>query len=164
RVLDMRALGRCERGRPRAVAEGTRTARAGPVRPSLPSPGTRHLGAMPHLRPALQSREGGPGTTPRPSIIPRLVNNGPGQQRAGRSNSGGASTGPPQNRGPFGGRVLYVVTGPPASGKSTWVRAHAKPGDVVVDYDILAGALSGAPSGNPHDHPEPIRTVAFKAR
>lgn len=60
--------------------------------------------------------------------------------------------------------MLYVVTGPPASGKSTWVRAHAKPGDVVVDYDILAGALSGAPSGNPHDHPEPIRTIAFKAR
>jgi hypothetical protein len=60
--------------------------------------------------------------------------------------------------------MLYVVTGPPAGGKSTWVRGRAKPGDVVVDYDLLAGALSGPHRGDPHDHPEPVRTVAFKAR
>ena len=60
--------------------------------------------------------------------------------------------------------MLYVVTGPPAGGKSTWVRGRAKPGDVVVDYDLLAGALSGPHQGDPHDHPEVIRQVAFRAR
>jgi hypothetical protein len=60
--------------------------------------------------------------------------------------------------------VLYVVTGPPAGGKSTWVRGQAKPGDVVVDYDLLAGALSGPRQGDPHDHPQPVRTIAYKAR
>lgn len=60
--------------------------------------------------------------------------------------------------------MLYVVTGPPASGKSTWVRAHAKPGDIVVDYDLMAGALSGPHQADPYDHPEPLRSVTFKAR
>lgn len=59
---------------------------------------------------------------------------------------------------------LIVVTGPPASGKSTWVRAHAKPGDVVVDYDLIAGALSVPGSGTPHDHRGAVRDVAFRAR
>ncbi|MDX3110161.1 hypothetical protein PW035_55800, partial [Nonomuraea angiospora] len=35
---------------------------------------------------------------------------------------------------------------------------------MVVDYDLIAGALSGPHSGHPHDHPEPVRTIAFKAR
>lgn len=60
--------------------------------------------------------------------------------------------------------MLYVVTGPPAGGKSTWVRGHAKAGDVVVDYDLLAGALSGPHQGDPHNHPEAVRKVAFRAR
>lgn len=60
--------------------------------------------------------------------------------------------------------MLWVVTGPPAGGKSTWVRGRAKPGDVVVDYDLLAGALSGSHQGDPHSHPEPIRSIAYKAR
>lgn len=57
-----------------------------------------------------------------------------------------------------------MICGPPAGGKSTWVRGHAKPGDVVVDYDLLAGALSGPHQGDSHDHPEPIRSIAFRAR
>lgn len=44
------------------------------------------------------------------------------------------------------------------------MRGQAKPGDVVVDYDLLAGALSGPHSGDPHRHPEPVRTIAFRAR
>lgn len=60
--------------------------------------------------------------------------------------------------------MLIVVTGPPAGGKSTWVRGQAKAGDVVVDYDLLAVALSGPHRGDPHGHAEPIRTIAFKAR
>lgn len=54
--------------------------------------------------------------------------------------------------------MLTVVTGPPAGGKSTYVRAHAKPGDVVIDYDLIAQALSaGAVS-------EAVTKVAQRAR
>lgn len=59
--------------------------------------------------------------------------------------------------------ALIVVTGPPAGGKSTWVREHARPGDIIVDYDLLAGALT-APSADAHDHTRTVRDVAFRAR
>lgn len=59
--------------------------------------------------------------------------------------------------------MLTVVIGPPAAGKSTWVREHAKPGDVVLDYDVLAVALT-APGGDPHDHAPAVATVAKAAR
>jgi hypothetical protein len=39
--------------------------------------------------------------------------------------------------------VLYVVTGPPAAGKSTWIQAHAKASDVVIDLDRITMALTG---------------------
>ena len=44
--------------------------------------------------------------------------------------------------------MLYVVTGPPAAGKSSWIEARARPTDVVIDLDRLTAALSGpgAPS------------------
>jgi hypothetical protein len=44
--------------------------------------------------------------------------------------------------------VLYVITGPPAAGKSSWIEARARPTDVVIDLDRLTAALSGpgAPS------------------
>lgn len=58
---------------------------------------------------------------------------------------------------------LIVVTGPPAAGKSTWVRSKARPGDIVIDYDRLAQALQ-ANSGDTHDHPKAVRAVAFRAR
>ena len=60
--------------------------------------------------------------------------------------------------------MLYVVTGPPAAGKSTWVREHAQPGDVVVDYDLIAAALSAPSSGTTHDHQGAVRATAFRAR
>lgn len=34
----------------------------------------------------------------------------------------------------------------------------------MVDYDLLAGALSGPHQGDPHDHPHAVRQVAFRAR
>lgn len=37
---------------------------------------------------------------------------------------------------------LTIVTGPPASGKSTYVSEHAKPGDVVIDLDGIMTRLS----------------------
>lgn len=57
--------------------------------------------------------------------------------------------------------MLYVVTGPPCSGKSTHVRTHAQPGDVIIDFDPIAQAL-GSPK--PHEHPGHIRHVTIAAR
>ncbi len=36
---------------------------------------------------------------------------------------------------------IVLVTGPPLGGKSTYVKANALPGDVIIDYDDLATAL-----------------------
>ncbi|MFF5004674.1 AAA family ATPase [Streptomyces phaeochromogenes] len=46
--------------------------------------------------------------------------------------------------------MLYVITGPPAAGKSSWIDAHAKPTDIVIDLDRITQALTGpgAPSWN----------------
>jgi broad-specificity NMP kinase len=57
--------------------------------------------------------------------------------------------------------MLTVVTGPPCSGKSTYVRERAKPGDIVIDFDTLAQAL-GSPTA--HDHNKEIRLVTIDAR
>lgn len=43
--------------------------------------------------------------------------------------------------------MLFLVTGPPAAGKSTWVRQHAKPGDITIDYDAIAAVLTPLDSG-----------------
>jgi len=37
--------------------------------------------------------------------------------------------------------MIHIVSGPPCSGKSTYVREHKKPGDVVIDYGLLAEAI-----------------------
>jgi len=58
---------------------------------------------------------------------------------------------------------LTVVIGPPAGGKSTWVLEHARPGDVVIDYDRLAVALTGQ-GGDPHDHAPAVSAVTRAAR
>lgn len=39
---------------------------------------------------------------------------------------------------------LTIVCGPPAAGKTTWVRRHAAPGDLVIDLDAIKARLSGA--------------------
>ncbi|WP_425832587.1 hypothetical protein [Streptomyces fractus] len=59
--------------------------------------------------------------------------------------------------------MLYVVTGPPAAGKSSWIDAHAKPEDIVIDLDRIAMSLSGpgAPNWN---QGELIVRVAQRAR
>lgn len=57
--------------------------------------------------------------------------------------------------------LIHVITGPPCAGKSTYVREHAAPGDVRVDFDALAQALG---SDQPHDAPDDVRSAAFAAR
>jgi hypothetical protein len=61
-----------------------------------------------------------------------------------------------------GAGVLTVVTGPPCAGKSTYVRAASAPGDIVVDLDVIASALSGV-DPDAHDHPRHVRVVAIAA-
>lgn len=59
--------------------------------------------------------------------------------------------------------MLYVVTGPPAGGKTSWVEAHARPTDVVIDLDRITRALAGP--GAPQWNQDPVLLkVAHKAR
>lgn len=44
--------------------------------------------------------------------------------------------------------MLYLVTGPPAAGKSTWVRQNAKLGDITIDYDAIAAVLTPLKPGD----------------
>lgn len=57
--------------------------------------------------------------------------------------------------------MLTVITGPPCSGKTTYMRQHAKPGDITIDFDALAQAL-GSPVT--HGHERPVWKVAIEAR
>lgn len=59
--------------------------------------------------------------------------------------------------------ALTVVTGPPAAGKTTYVNAHARPGDIVIDYDRIAEALT-TPGASTHDHGRNLKRVAYAAR
>ncbi|MFI2911126.1 AAA family ATPase [Streptomyces sp. PDY-4] len=59
--------------------------------------------------------------------------------------------------------MLYVVTGPPAAGKSSWIDAHAKPRDIVIDLDRITQALTGP--GAPAWNQDPLHVrVAHRAR
>jgi predicted ATPase len=58
--------------------------------------------------------------------------------------------------------ALFVIVGPPASGKTTWVRERAKRGDVVIDLDAIATALTV--DGDGHNHPTPVLRCAQRAR
>ena len=61
------------------------------------------------------------------------------------------------------GGMLTVVTGPPCGGKSTFVAENCKPGDIIIDMDRLALALS--PEGTkPFEYGEATRLVARQAR
>lgn len=59
--------------------------------------------------------------------------------------------------------ALYVVMGPPASGKTTYVLSQAKPGDIVIDLDRIAGALT-SPQADSHRHGDAVRRVAHRVR
>lgn len=56
---------------------------------------------------------------------------------------------------------FFVVCGPPASGKSTYVLERAKSSDVVIDFDVLARALGSSVS---HGHSSAHAVVANAAR
>jgi predicted kinase len=56
--------------------------------------------------------------------------------------------------------MITVITGPPCSGKSAWARENAKPGDIVIDFDVIAQAL-GSPED--HDHDPRLREITAAA-
>lgn len=57
--------------------------------------------------------------------------------------------------------MIYIITGAPCSGKSTFVENHRDPDDLVVDFDKIATALG---SVKEHDATGLIREAAFAAR
>ena len=57
--------------------------------------------------------------------------------------------------------MLTVVTGPPCSGKTTYVRTRAGAGDIIIDFDAMAQSF-GSPV--PHEHNAAIRHVTMMAR
>jgi hypothetical protein len=59
--------------------------------------------------------------------------------------------------------VLYVITGPPAAGKSSWIAARARATDIVIDLDRLALALAG-PGAPSWKHDATLLKVAHRAR
>lgn len=59
--------------------------------------------------------------------------------------------------------MLYIVTGPPAAGKSSWIDAHATARDIVIDLDRITRALTGP--GAPAWNQDPLQLrVAHRAR
>lgn len=63
----------------------------------------------------------------------------------------------------FGSKITVVI-GPPASGKTTYVREHARPDAVVIDLDYIARALMPTDLGSTHVYPQYVRHVAIGAR
>lgn len=59
--------------------------------------------------------------------------------------------------------MLYVVTGPPAAGKSSWIEARARPTDVVIDLDRITLALTGPGAQQWAQYPIAMK-VAHRAR
>ncbi|MGW3594999.1 AAA family ATPase [Streptomyces sp. NPDC005167] len=59
--------------------------------------------------------------------------------------------------------MLYVVTGPPGAGKSSYIQSHAKAADIVVDLDLMALAMAG-PGADHHNHSDVLLKVVHRAR
>lgn len=59
--------------------------------------------------------------------------------------------------------MITIVTGPPCSGKSTYIDENAKGSDIVIDMDRIALAL--LPKGTkPFEYDDKVRKVAMMAR
>lgn len=56
--------------------------------------------------------------------------------------------------------MIKVIVGPPCSGKSTYVNEHKSPGDVVIDFDIMAQSFGSDVS---HGHSEQYVKITVAA-
>ena len=59
--------------------------------------------------------------------------------------------------------MITIVTGPPCSGKSTYIKGNAKPDDCIIDMDRIALALSPDETMS-FTYSERIRKIARSAR
>ena len=59
--------------------------------------------------------------------------------------------------------MIRLITGHICSGKSTWVREHAVAGDVVIDLDRIAIAIS-AECTTHHEYSDTVRELARSVR
>jgi hypothetical protein len=59
--------------------------------------------------------------------------------------------------------VIHIVTGHICSGKTTFVREHARRGDVIIDMDLLAHAMTTDDIAD-HDYPDHVGEIARAAR
>ncbi|MGO2659595.1 MAG: HNH endonuclease [Mycetocola reblochoni] len=62
------------------------------------------------------------------------------------------------------GATVIIVVGPPAAGKSSYVRDHAKPADVVIDLDRLVAAISPTPQHQAIEPAPHVKNLAVRAR
>lgn len=59
-------------------------------------------------------------------------------------------------------KKVFLVTGAPGAGKTTYVRNKKQPGDLILDLDALAAALHGITT--PHPDYEPVMDAVLAAR
>ena len=59
--------------------------------------------------------------------------------------------------------MIVVVTGPPCGGKSTYIKDRAKSGDVIIDMDRIALALTTDDTSS-HSYSSEVRWIAMQAR
>jgi predicted kinase len=59
--------------------------------------------------------------------------------------------------------MIQIVTGPQRGGKSTYINERAKPGDIIIDMDRIALALT-TEGTEPFTYSDRVRKVAMKAR
>ena len=59
--------------------------------------------------------------------------------------------------------MIYVVTGHICSGKSTYVKEHSRPRDIIIDMDTIAMAISHD-SIKPYEYEPHIRSIARSTR
>lgn len=58
-------------------------------------------------------------------------------------------------------KQVYLVYGSPMSGKTTWVKNNANPGDLIVDMDSIWKCISGQPR---YTKPNRLKQIAFAVR
>ena len=58
-------------------------------------------------------------------------------------------------------KQVFIVYGPPLSGKTTYVRENKEDGDLVVDLDALESAITLSP---PYEKHETVKRIVFNLR